>query len=108
MAGLRLFLILNWSRLLAHAGFDPRHAVQFWEERGNTEQNAECAPSTAKELFESHGNSIPLKWIGNSHPISIDRVAKLKEELVTWEARREVERQKALAAKKEQEKQPQR
>ncbi|KAI0784254.1 peptidase family M48-domain-containing protein [Abortiporus biennis] len=81
------------ARLLAHAGFDPRHAVQFWEERGETERTAECSPATAKETFKDHeevqeDTSKPMRWIGSTHPLSVVRIAKLKEELVRWEKQR--------------------
>ena len=43
-------------RLLAHAGFDPRQAVRFWEGRRETPQTAECSPARA-ELQAAHDAS---------------------------------------------------
>ena len=79
-------------RLLAHAGFDPRHALRFWEERGETEQTAECTPSTAKKQALQANSGYQMRWVGSAHPLSEVRIAKLREEFERWEK----ERNKAL------------
>ena len=73
-------------RLLAHAGFDPRHAVRFWEGRQDAEQVGECTAQSRKD------DSRPMKWSGSSHPMNEVRLARLKEELMRWEETREKER----------------
>lgn len=73
-------------RLLAHAGFDPRHAVRFWEGRQDAEQAGECTAQPRKE------DSRPMRWSGSSHPMNEVRLARLKEELERWEAIRQKER----------------
>ncbi|CCM01381.1 uncharacterized protein FIBRA_03431 [Fibroporia radiculosa] len=77
------------ARLLAHAGFDPRHAVRFWESRHETADMSECSTAT-------HEESLPRRWTGSGHPVNKIRVQKLKEELDRWE----VAKQKALAERK--------
>ena len=74
--------------LLAHAGFDPRHALRFWEERSETEQTAECTPSKAKAKA---AHTYQMRWMGSAHPLNEVRVTKLREEFERWEK----ERQKA-------------
>ncbi|KAI0671623.1 peptidase family M48-domain-containing protein [Trametes maxima] len=83
------------ARILAHAGFDPREAARFWEDRQDTPQTAECSPRRAAE----EGEAVKHNWIGETHPVHQVRVEKLRAELVRWEteraaarARREVER----------------
>ena len=68
------------ARLLAHAGFDAREAIKFWEERAPTG----CS-SPAKD---SRGNSVQ-GIRGESHPLNDVRVAKFKEELQRWKNARE-------------------
>ncbi|THH33210.1 hypothetical protein EUX98_g978 [Antrodiella citrinella] len=72
------------ARLLAHAGFDPRHALQFWEQRGDTEETAECTPTTAK----TNASGVQMRWSGSAHPLNEVRVAKLREEFERWEKER--------------------
>lgn len=100
---------MNVCRLLAHAGFDPRHAVRFWEERQETERTAECTPARASqhavnEKWESE--SLPMRWMGSTHPMNVVRVESLKEELRRWErqrqaAKRVLEERAAQAAAQE-------
>jgi len=73
------------ARLLAHAGFDPRHALRFWEERGDTEQTAECTPSTARSKAV---HDVQMRWMGSAHPLNEVRVGKLREEFERWEKER--------------------
>jgi hypothetical protein len=82
----------HYSRLLAHAGFDARHAVRFWESRQETERTAECTPGRASNIIERREwerTSLPMRWMGSSHPMSVVRVARLKEELRRWEIQRD-------------------
>ena len=83
------------SRLLAHAGFDPRRAVQFWENRADGFQGSECVASAAfdqAEHRESQSKSqraFTLRIMGSGHPVDGVRVEKLREELGRWRAERE-------------------
>ncbi|KAH9935259.1 peptidase family M48-domain-containing protein [Amylocystis lapponica] len=78
------------ARLLAHAGFDPRHAVHFWEGRTDTPQTAECSPALAQERFRNEDPALQRRWMGETHPLNTERVERLKAELVRWEnARRD-------------------
>lgn len=73
------------ARLLAHAGFDPRHAVRFWEGRQETPQNAECSLTRAEGHYEDTLESLPNRWMGETHPVNVVRVQRLKAELDRWE-----------------------
>ncbi|KIP07669.1 hypothetical protein PHLGIDRAFT_23967 [Phlebiopsis gigantea 11061_1 CR5-6] len=80
------------ARLLAHAGFDPRNAVRFWEGRHETERTAECSPGRAGDVVrdrEWERTSLPMRWMGASHPMNVVRVERLKDELRRWELQRE-------------------
>ncbi|RPD59975.1 hypothetical protein L226DRAFT_534917 [Lentinus tigrinus ALCF2SS1-7] len=82
-------------RLLAHAGFDPRQAVRFWEHRGDTPQTAECSPARAEVEVEHETNgavAMARRLVGETHPVHEVRVAKLKEELDRWEKVRQAAR----------------
>ncbi|KAI0749415.1 peptidase family M48-domain-containing protein [Daedaleopsis nitida] len=78
-------------RLLAHAGFDPRYAVRFWESRTDTPQTAECSPARA-EAEAVHNTSatanIARRLRGETHPVHEMRVSTLRAELERWEQRR--------------------
>ncbi|GJE88639.1 peptidase family M48-domain-containing protein [Phanerochaete sordida] len=83
------------ARLLAHAGFDPRAAVRFWEDRQETERTAECSPKRAQDVVaraEWERTSLPMRWVGNTHPMHVVRVERLKAELHQWEIQREAAR----------------
>ncbi|KAL6307455.1 peptidase family M48-domain-containing protein, partial [Sparassis latifolia] len=93
------------ARLLAHAGFDPRHAVRFWEDRQETPKNAECSPAMAERWYmpdDPVDPVIPRHWRGATHPIHTVRVQRLKQELARWEKARE----KARAARRTTHPQP--
>ena len=69
-------------RLLAHAGFDARDAVKFWENRSGTEA-AECARhGTDQEHPDGH---VTRRIMGSTHPVSEARINSLKKELQRWE-----------------------
>ena len=79
-------------RLLAHAGFDPRRAVQFWEDRAELSQGSECVASAAfdREPRENESQrAFTLKIVGSGHPVNEVRVGKLREELGRWRTERE-------------------
>ncbi|EJF64533.1 peptidase family M48-domain-containing protein [Dichomitus squalens] len=79
-------------RLLAHAGFDPREAVRFWEDRNLNAQTAECSPQRAEAVVEQETSSaatIARRIMGETHPVHELRVEKLKSELERWEHKRE-------------------
>ncbi|KAH7884765.1 hypothetical protein F5I97DRAFT_1812353 [Phlebopus sp. FC_14] len=84
------------ARLLAHAGFDAREAVTFWENRQNTDKSAECSS-------KAHSDAPATPWtlarriMGSTHPMNDVRVEKLKSELVRWE----LEKRVALRKRKE-------
>jgi len=75
-------------RLLAHAGFDARKAVQFWIDRQATPQTAECTVSRAKVL--NSDPNLARGIMGSTHPMNEMRVDKLKDELFRWELERRV------------------
>ncbi|KAI0303754.1 hypothetical protein B0F90DRAFT_1809455 [Multifurca ochricompacta] len=80
------------ARLLAHAGFDPRKAVRFWEDRADVFQGSECVASAVfeSEHRESQSqNTFALRIAGSGHPVNEVRVEKLREELDRWRAERE-------------------
>jgi hypothetical protein len=82
------------SRLLAHAGFDARDAVKFWESRSGAEA-AECARhGTDQEHPDGH---VARRIMGETHPVSELRINSLKKELERWED----VRQKFFAEKSE-------
>ena len=81
-------------RLLAHAGFDSRKAVQFWEDRAEGFQASECVASAAAidraEQRESQSQrAFTLRIMGSGHPVNEVRVEKLREELGRWRTERE-------------------
>jgi len=67
------------ARLLAHAGFDAREAVKFWENRSGAE--VECA----RHETENSDKQVARRIMGNTHPVSELRVNSLKKELERWE-----------------------
>ncbi|KAJ3936330.1 MAG: hypothetical protein NXY57DRAFT_886137 [Lentinula lateritia] len=84
------------ARLLAHAGFDAREAISFWEQRALSA--TECAhaesidPASSDEPI-SKSERLIRRIAGTGHPVNEARVDKLKSELVRWET----ERRAALA-----------
>ena len=78
-------------RLLAHAGFDARDAVTFWEQRSGPA--AECRRS-GQPAPPNEPSKIARQIMGASHPVSELRVNSLKDELARWE----VERQKTIVS----------
>ena len=80
------------SRLLAHAGFDPRSAVRFWEDLADVRQGSECvasASSDPEQREEPPRSTFALRIMGSSHPMNNVRVEKLREELDRWRTERE-------------------
>ncbi|PPQ66222.1 hypothetical protein CVT24_000334 [Panaeolus cyanescens] len=75
------------ARILAHAGFDARDAIKFWENRAN---DGDCARASTSEMLA--GEPSPMKYarsiVGDSHPLSEMRVQSLKKELERWEKER--------------------
>ncbi|KAG6899953.1 hypothetical protein C0993_004854, partial [Termitomyces sp. T159_Od127] len=73
------------ARLLAHAGFDARDAVRFWENRS----------SDTKSVRESSLDERFVRALGGqTHPVNELRVDALRQELARWEN----ERQRQVAA----------
>lgn len=79
-------------RILAHAGFDPRLAVAFWENREDARKVAECSSAVQSES----GWKLARRIMGATHPVHGVRIEKLKSELLRWE----LERRAALHMKK--------
>lgn len=104
-------LISHTCRLLAHAGFDPRAAVRFWEGRQETERTAECTPGRAQDVVarqEWERTSLAMRWMSSSHPMNVIRVERLKAELHEWEIQREAARLKLRQQRERVESQGQR
>lgn len=83
--------LIRISRLLAHAGFDARKAVDFWENR--TADSTECSRAETPQGVSPKPLSLARKIMGSGHPVNEVRVERLKGELVRWE----IERRAALA-----------
>lgn len=77
-------------RLLAHAGFDARDAVKFWENRSGAK--VECSRHGSEHSDDAM--QVARRIMGETHPVSELRVISLKKELERWETVRE----KLLAA----------
>jgi hypothetical protein len=82
-----------FPRLLAHAGFDPRRDVQFWEDRADCLQGSECVASAAFDRAEHRESesrrAFTLRIMGSGHPVNEVRVEKLRGELDRWRTERE-------------------
>jgi hypothetical protein len=72
-----------FPRLLAHAGYDARKAVTFWENRSS----ADCSSGERKESPSSSFKFVH-NITGSKHPVSEVRVNSLKGELLRWETER--------------------
>ncbi|KAI6122244.1 hypothetical protein EDD16DRAFT_1691958 [Pisolithus croceorrhizus] len=77
------------ARLLAHAGFDARQAVAFWEGRQHSMGAADCS-SVARSDSPDAGWTLAHRIMGASHPVIGVRVERLKDELVRWELEKRV------------------
>ena len=69
--------------------------MRFWEDRQETERTAECSPKRAQDVVaraEWERTSLPMRWVGNTHPMHVVRVERLKAELHQWEIQREAAR----------------
>ena len=93
------------ARILAHAGFDARETVSFWERRRDATLS-ECSPSRAAENAkereeslvvsmleeDSAMNTLPVRLarriVGVTHPSHEARLLRLKSELQRWETER--------------------
>ncbi|KIO20462.1 hypothetical protein M407DRAFT_245803 [Tulasnella calospora MUT 4182] len=62
------------ARILALAGFDPRVAIEFWEER------MDDSPPQKGKNARPKGNE--------AHPVGKERIQALKDELLSWEVER--------------------
>lgn len=96
------------ARILAHAGFDARETVSFWERRRDAVLT-ECSPARAAEhardleeslvvsaledgTNRSLGVRLARRIVGATHPAHEARLLRLKSELQRWE----IERAKAI------------
>lgn len=84
-----------WERILAHAGFDARNAITFWERR--SEEDVECA-RVGKCQDEDDAQHLERKISSAAHPIGQQRVRHLRDELYRWEQ----ERRQAIEQRKMQ------
>ncbi|KAG0695134.1 hypothetical protein DFH29DRAFT_956829 [Suillus ampliporus] len=88
------------ARILAHARFDARQAVAFWEEKQNAPQAAECSlrgrPETSNSSW-AHARQI----MGSSHPVNEVHIEKLKSELVRLELEKRVAEKKRIMGEPE-------
>ncbi|KAH8118036.1 hypothetical protein DFH11DRAFT_873748 [Phellopilus nigrolimitatus] len=91
------------ARILAHAGFDARKTVDFWERR-RAASVSECSPQRAAENadFEydpaaavpgavptrSLSSRLARRIVGVTHPVHEARVLRLKSELQRWQTER--------------------
>ncbi|KIJ14456.1 hypothetical protein PAXINDRAFT_156119 [Paxillus involutus ATCC 200175] len=89
------------ARLLAHAGFDARSAVAFWESRQNAPKSAECS-TVAQSHNPRTGWTLVRQIMGSSHPVNEVRIEKLKSELVRWELEKRVSLRKRIEGVPEQ------
>ena len=87
-----------YRRLLAHAGYDARDAIKFWENRRDLELT-ECSTKKAEEKLAAR-DSLAHKIMSSTHPMHEVRVKKLREELQRWEDKRRWVIQKLEAKKK--------
>lgn len=83
-------------RLLAHAGFDARGAVRFWENRSSNTKSVDCAKKASGE--PSLDERLAMSLWGQTHPVNEIRVDALKQELARWE----VERQRQVSVSRSQ------
>lgn len=84
------------ARLLAHAGFDARDAVAFWENRACTPEHSESKDCVHPGVLDSrmpYSERLARQITGTDHPVNDVRVDRLKRELLRWET----ERRAALA-----------
>ena len=77
------------ARLLAHAGFDARKAVEFWERRQDAPKSARCSSANCSDAPPDTWNP-SRRIMGASHPVHEVRIERLKSELVRWELERRV------------------
>ncbi|KAF9533816.1 hypothetical protein CPB83DRAFT_756947 [Crepidotus variabilis] len=71
------------ARILAHAGFDARSAVSFWEGRGESE----CAIRMGNSKDDG-GRHLESNMSGPLHPMGETRLKCLRDELQRWECER--------------------
>ncbi|KAI5996739.1 hypothetical protein EDD15DRAFT_2387139 [Pisolithus albus] len=77
------------ARLLAHAGFDARQTVAFWESRQNSTETTDPSPTAPSDV---HGTGWILadRIMGISRPVNGVRIERLKNELTRWELEKKV------------------
>jgi hypothetical protein len=79
--------------LLAHAGFDARRAVLFWESQQADSNVTECSAVVTENVETrvlSDGSlTVARRIMGSGHPVHEARVEKLKEELQRWETEKQ-------------------
>ncbi|KAG6809797.1 hypothetical protein H0H92_014700 [Tricholoma furcatifolium] len=68
------------ARLLAHAGFDARDPVKFWEVRSSEEYKTCSMDTEARQSFPA-----VRRIMGSGHPVNELRIDALQHELSRWE-----------------------
>ncbi|KAF9036201.1 hypothetical protein BJ165DRAFT_1331541, partial [Panaeolus papilionaceus] len=76
------------ARILAHAGFDARDSIRFWENRASDQGECARASMSEQQAVESKPMKYARSIVGDSHPVSEMRVDSLKKELERWEKER--------------------
>jgi len=90
------------ARILAHAGFDARHAVTFWEDMQDAPKGTECSLTRSPDSEASGSNwELARHVMGSSHPVNEVRIEKLKSELVRWELEKRVAKKRQVMGEPE-------
>ncbi|KAG6890122.1 hypothetical protein C0992_003075 [Termitomyces sp. T32_za158] len=83
------------ARLLAHAGFDVRDAVRYWENQSSNSKPVDCGTNTYGE--PSLDERLAMALWGQAHPVNELRADALRQEIARWED----ERRRQVAVSKE-------
>jgi predicted Zn-dependent protease len=74
-------------RILAHAGFDPRHAIRYWEDRIATAGKADAFLGEPADLsgtgLQRHSAGQRSGFL-RSHPVDVDRLTAIRADLASW------------------------
>ena len=63
--------------------------MSFWENRAESAPDGECAHAPKEEVEDrAIGKILPHRWAGSTHPLNVERVRKLRQELDRWEEAR--------------------
>ncbi|KAI6154473.1 hypothetical protein EDD17DRAFT_1764911 [Pisolithus thermaeus] len=76
------------ARLLAHAGFDARQTIAFWESQQNSTGTTDLS-FTSPDIHGA-GRILTHRIAGISRPVNGVRIERLKDELMRWELEKRV------------------